>query len=146
MDFRKHAAEGLGRKFGDFVKAAGGVIDGFAGGIIHRKPEVHTRALCRGGQAIPASDDAEPHAFVDAVRRLRQQVLVKQLQDRMDLGSGTLPIRGGKREKRQCVNAEAGRGFNDSPGSFGPGAMAGGARQTPRSGPAAIAVRDDGYV
>ncbi len=134
------------------------MIDGFAGGIIHREPKVQTRALCRGGfrirdglaergwYAIPAPDDAEPHAFVDAMCRLCKKVFVKQTQDRMDLGGWALPIRGGKREERKCVNAEAGRGLDNSPSGFGPGAVAGGARQTPRSGPPAIAVRDDGYV
>src|SRR5258706_145058 len=108
--------------------------------IIEAAPRfgIHTLTLFALSSANWKRPTAEVHAIL--------QLLHEYLQDRMDLGSGTLPIRGGKREKRQCVNAEAGRGFNDSPGSFGPGAMAGGARQTPRSGPAAIAVRDDGYV
>src|SRR5260370_8347975 len=64
----------------------------------------------------------------------------------MDFGSGTLPIRGGKREKRQRVNADAGRSLDDPASCFGASAMTGGARQASRNGPAAIAVRDDCYV
>ena len=155
MDFRKNGAEGLRRKFGDFVKAAGRVINGLAGGIIHRQTKVQTRARCRsgfrirdglaerGGQSISAPNHAEPHSFVDAVRRFRKNVFVKQPQDRMDFGRGTLPIRGGKREKRKSVNANARRSLDDAARSFGSGAMAGGTRQAPRSRPAAIAVRDD---
>ncbi len=81
-----------------------------------------------------------------AVAASESAMAVEQPQDRLNLGSGTLPIRGGKREKRQCVNAEAGRGFDDSPGCFGTGAMTGGSRQTSRGGPTPIAVRNDGYV
>jgi hypothetical protein len=80
------------------------------------------------------------------MRRLCKKVFVKQTQDRVDLGGWALPIRGRKREERKCVDAYAWRSFDDSPGCFSTGAVAGGARQTPRSGPAAIAVRDDGYV
>ena len=158
MDFGKHGAKRLGRKLGDFVKAAGRVIDGFAGGIIHRQPKVQPRALCRGGfgirdglaqrggQAIAAPDDAEPHTFVDAVVRFCKKVLLQQTQDGLDFGSGTLPIRGGKREKRQCMNAHAGRSLDHAAGRLRSRAMTCGARQTSRSGPSAIAVRDDGDV
>src|SRR5260370_10504187 len=52
VNFRKHGAEGFGRKLGDFVKAARGVIDGFAGGIVDRQPKMQARAPCRGGFRI----------------------------------------------------------------------------------------------
>src|SRR5216684_7087479 len=44
------------------------------------------------------------------------------------------------------MNSEAGRGLDDAAYRLRSRAMTGGTRQTPRSGPAAVAVRDDGYV
>src|SRR5258706_15378579 len=116
-------------------------------GIINRQPKVQARALGRGGfrirkglaqrggQAIPAPDDAEPHALVDAVRRFREQVLMEQPQDPVDFGGGTLPICRGKREKRQRMNSEAGRGLDNSACRVRPPAVGRRTRQSPPSGP-----------
>jgi len=86
-----------------FAVAAFGIHDGFTE---------------RGRQTIPAADDAEPHAFSNAVGRFRKKVFVKQPQNPLDLHLGTLPIRGGEREKRQCVNAHAGSGTQRFGGLF----------------------------
>jgi len=47
QNFRQHRAERFWREFRDFIKPAGGVVDGFAGGVIDRQPKVQTRALGR---------------------------------------------------------------------------------------------------
>src|SRR5260370_32507869 len=80
------------------------------------------------------------------MRRFRKKVLVEQTQNRLDLGGRTLPIRGGKSEKRQSVNADSRRSLDDAARRLRSRAVTGGARQTARSGPATIAVADDGNV
>src|SRR5258706_14462387 len=89
-------------------------------GIINRQPKVQARALGRGGfrirnglaqrggQAIPAPADAEPHALVDAVRRFREQVLIEQPQDPGDFRGGALPNFRGKRGKGARNDSESG--------------------------------------
>ncbi len=132
--------------------------DRFARGIVNRKAEMQPRAVRRGGfgirdrlaqrggNSVAASDDAQPDAFFDAMRSFHQQVFVQKAENRIDFRGGALPIRGGEREQRKSMNAEARRRFDDSPGGFGPCAVPGGARQSARGRPAAVAVRNDGYV
>ena len=55
---------------------------------------------------------------------------MKQPENPLDLYIGTLPIRGGQREKRQCLNSQAGSGFNNPASRFSAGAMSGGAWQS----------------
>src|SRR5579859_2117214 len=114
--------------------------DRFARGIVNRQAEMQPRAVCRGGfgirdrltqcgrNSVAASNDAQPDAFFDAMRSFNKQVFVQESQDGIDLRGGALPIRGGEREERQSMNAEARRRFDDTPGGFGASAMPGGAR------------------
>src|SRR6266478_10191268 len=71
---------------------------------------------------------------------------MKQPQNRVDFGRGTLPVCGRQREKRKSMNANARRSLDDAACRLRSRAMAGGTRQTPRSGPAAVAIRNDGHV
>src|SRR5258708_28832040 len=97
----------------------------------------------RGRHAVAAADDAEPHAFLDAVRGFGEQVFVEQPQDGVHFGGWPLPVRGGKRKERESVNAEARRGLDNAARGFGSGAVAGGTRKPTRSGPAAVAIGND---
>ena len=157
-NFRKNAAERFRRKLRDFVEAAGGVKDGLARGVVNGQPEMQARSVGgrgfrigdrlaqRGRHAVPAADDAEPHAFLDAVRRFREQVFVEQPQDGVHFGRRPLPVRGREREERQRVNAEPWRRFDNVARGFRSGTVAGGTRQPARSGPSAVAVGNDGHV
>ena len=134
------------------------MLNRFSRRIIDCRPEMqpHTPRCGRfrisdglaqcGWQAIPAPDDAQPDALVNAVSRLDKKVFVEQPQNRIDLGRWALPIRGGKREEREGVNAHAWSRRNDLAGSLCACPMASGARQASRRGPAAIPVRDDGHM
>ncbi len=158
VDFREDIAERFRRKLRDLVEAARRMINRLARGVIHRQPEMQPRALGRGrfriadglpqrgGQAVPPPDDAEPHAFLDAMRRFGEQIFVEQPQDRLHFDGRAFPIRGGKREKRQRVNSQARRRLNDATRRFRSRAVAGRARQTPRGRPPAIAIRNDGHM
>ena len=158
IDFREDAAERFRRKLGDFVEAAGSVKDGVAGGVVNRETKMQPGSASgggfgigdglaqRGGQAIAAADDAQAHALFDAVGGFGEQVFVEQAQDGVDFGGGALPVRGGKREERERVNADARRGFDDAARGFGSGAMTCGTRQAARRGPASVAIGNDGDV
>src|SRR5260370_11629180 len=152
VNFSEHAAEEVRRKLSDFVKTASCVIEGRAWGVIHREPQVQPSSRRRCGlrirnglaercrQAIPPPDDAEPHAFIDAMRRFGEKVFVEQTQNGLDLGGRTLPIRGGKREKCQSVNADSRRSLNDAARRLRSRAVPGGARPTARTAPSATSA------
>src|SRR5271170_4830757 len=158
MDFREHVAERFGGELRGFVKAAGGEVDGFSRGIVNGEAQMHARAVSCGGlgigdyfaegagQTVAAADDADARAVGDAARGFRQKIFVQNIQNGADFGSGTLPVGGGKREEREGVNAEAWGGFDDGASGFGSGTVPGGPRKSLGGGPAAVAVRNDGYV
>ncbi len=75
------------------------------------------------GQAIAPPDDAQANAFFEAVRSLRLEVFLEYLQNGVHFDGRTLPVRGGKREQRQCVNAQVRRAPDDAPCRLGPRAV-----------------------
>jgi hypothetical protein len=157
-DLGEDGAKGLLGEFSDLIEAAGSGVDGVARGVVDREAEVEARpaggggfrigdglSKC-GGKAIPAADDAEADAFVDAVRGFGEEVFVEKAEDSRDFGGGALPVGGREREQSQCVNAKSRSGFNDAACSLGAVAVTGGAGQTFGRGPATVAIGDDGDV
>ena len=67
-------------------------------------------------------------------------------QDSIDFRRWTLPIRGGQREERESVDAEARGRLDYRSCRLGAGAMPGGTREAARRGPTAVAVGNDGDV
>src|SRR5207302_2355622 len=99
-----------------------------------------------GREGVAGGDGAEADGLFDAGGGFGEEVFVEQAEDGGDFGGGALPVRGGKREERERVNADARRGFDDAARGFGSGAMTCGTRQAARRGPASVAIGNDGDV
>jgi len=158
LDLGEHAAERFAREVRDFVEFAGGLKDGVAGGIINGQPQMELFAVGgerlgigdvftqRRGQAVASPDNAQPNAFIEAVGGFGDKIFLKNLQDGRDLGGRALPVCGREGEEGEGVNPQVRRAADDAAGGFGSSAVAGRAWQGAGSGPAAIAVADDGDV
>src|SRR5882762_337291 len=100
----------------------------------------------RRRHTIAATNDAQTHAFRDAVRGFSQQIFMQQSQDGIDLRRRALPVRGGKSKQGERFYPQSRGRRNDVPGRLRPGAMSGGTGETAGDGPTPVAVRDDGNV
>src|SRR5438477_7337335 len=69
---------------------------------------------------------------------------MEQAKDRIDFGRRALPVGGRDGEQGERVDAQLGSSFNDGTAGFRSRAMARGAPQATRSGPAAVAIGNDG--
>src|SRR5690606_414234 len=95
---------------------------------------------------VDSADHLEPDVVLGKRLQLAAQVSLEQRHQRGDLGGGTLPVFDGERVQRQYLDAQPGTGFDDlthgaraRPVTFHP-------RQVTLTGPATVAVHDDGDV
>src|SRR5204862_579820 len=88
----------------------------------------------------------EPHAVVDQPLLLGRERGPEEGEERAHLGCGPRPVVAREGEERERANTEAGRRLHDPPDGACASAVARGAREAARRGPAAVAVHDDGDV
>ena len=96
---------------------------------------------------VAPADDAQPHAFASEVRRLIAQILLEQSQQRCHFARRAAPNCSTENAyRRERADTKSRSGANDAAHGGYAGAMTLRARKTARSGPAAVAVEQNGDV
>ena len=98
------------------------------------------------GQPVPAPDHGEPHALLAQAGGLASKIGEEETHQAADLGSRPLPVVGGEGIERQGANSEAGRCLHHAANGGHPATVPLDPRESPRGGPATIAVHDDRHV
>src|SRR5580700_1100401 len=92
VNFRECVLERFRGELRNFVEATGGLIDGFARGIVNGEAQMEARAAGGGGfgigdelakgarQTIAAADDAEADRLLEAVLGFKEQVFLEDVQ------------------------------------------------------------------
>src|SRR5262249_45428666 len=100
------AAEFLDRGRKSPLPARGGAGDRLARRVVKGDAQMQLAPIRRetlggldlaykaAGEAVAATDDAEPHAALDEALHLAAQIRLEQPHQRLDLGGGTPPIVG----------------------------------------------------
>jgi hypothetical protein len=95
-------------------------------------------------QAVAAAEDGQPNPRLCAVDRFGAQVFIEQRQDAVHFRARANPVGRRKGEQSERVNTQARSRFDDGTRRLSASAMSGRARQSAGSGPAPVAVGDDG--
>ena len=95
---------------------------------------------------VALADETQAHVVVVERTELALDRPAKQVQQQPDFRTRTLPVLTGEGEDRQHPDTGLAGALDDRPGRARARPMTGGARQTTRVRPAAVAVHDDGHM
>jgi hypothetical protein len=95
---------------------------------------------------IEAPQDLYAHSLSDQIRRVIGDSRVKQGEERLDLSPSALPVLAAEGEDGQAAHAALLSALHDGPDGVDTGGVALRLGHASLTGPAAIAVHDDGHV
>src|SRR6266567_1764531 len=111
------------------------------GGLFDRFVKLFLRALWKIGQT---TDRLEPNILLHQLRHLFFQKLFKQTHQSEDFAFGTLPVFRRERVKGKILDFQIAAAFHAFTNGLGSCFVTFDARETPRFGPAAVAIHDNG--
>src|SRR6188474_1680886 len=132
-----------------------GMHDLLAPAVREREREHHASVLRRRslellqdvadvpGEPLELAQSDQTDAVVEDLAALRQEELVQQPHQDVDLTARARPVLRRERVQREGLDPEAPGGPDHGPDAVAPAAMTLGAHETSALGPAAVAVEDD---